>query len=133
MATRQSDVVAAGNYADVAPSKGVVLAVVGTYVVTAETAIGDVIQMCPVPKGAKILDIKMTADGGTASMTASIGDGDDSERFLAAAAQTAAVAWTADAAFGYEYAAADTVDIETLIAAPTEGDTYTMTVMYLLD
>ena len=133
MAIFKSDIVESGSYGAVPPSKGVVMGVRATLVVGSTSAIGDVHQMVPVPAGARILDIKMSADGGTTNMTASLGDGGATARFKALAALSEAVAWVPVLGFGHVYTDADTIDVTTAVAKPTDGDSYIMTVMYIVD
>lgn len=97
-------------------------------------ASGDIIQLVKVPKGATILDLRLNAaiiDGAgatTASLSWSIGDGNDTARYLAsyavngtangvvsnkAQADCVAATWSGIAiekGLGYKYTSEDTID-----------------------
>ena len=139
--------------ADVAPDRqnGQVQVVWGHYSYADEgaVAINDVIQMVPIPKDARILDILVewnsTWDAGS---TFDVGDGDDDDRFLAAIAMAnsgrmslfgglsngAEIDEAINASgLGYTYSAADTIDITIEGAAADTGDTITMAVLYVCE
>jgi len=148
MATRKSAACIA-NYAPDAPD-GNVKCRIGTWTYADDgTAVADdVIQMVPVPKGAQIIDILIgwtALSGGTFD----VGDGTTADRFFdgltandigrvsmfggfngSAAAAEGVCEGATKANLGYEYTAADTIDI-TLISGDVEsGDEITMMVLY---
>jgi len=111
------------------------------YKVTAAMSAGDVIQMCPVPKGALILDTILYAqdmDGTSGSIEYGVGDGSNKSRYISgstvgqsggrdvmdASNATKAVAYTS---------ADDTIDIVVSTAATTSTETgkyLQLTVLY---
>jgi hypothetical protein len=128
----KSDLAMSKDYGDANYPKGIVLAAKATYLVPAGgvPAIDDTLEMVPIPKGAELLDCTLQADGGTASMTISIGDGTTADKFLTATANAAAMVARMDAAFGTVFAAAGKLVVTFAVAAPTPADTYVMTALY---
>lgn len=115
-------------------------------------AINDVIQMVPIPKNAKIIDILVEwSDGFAGSSTFDVGDGDDDNRFYDAvdnstndgrislaggtkggsAIQEGPL--TSMSGYGYVYTSADTIDITVEGAAAAAGDAFTMCVLYTVE
>ena len=137
MANGKSADVLAGDYGVANNPKGVVLAVAATYTVPSSggPGIGEKVEMVPVPKGAKILNVKTAGPAGTASMTAVVGDGGSTSRFNTTI--TASAAFCKDievgTGVGYEYTEDDTIDITFGVAAPTATHVYRMVVTYTLD
>ena len=112
-----------------------------TYTLSANPTAADVIQMVPVPKGARISAVRLaSADldtNGTPTITMKVGDGGDDDRFITSSTigQTGGVAnLNAQTGLGYEYTADDTVDITFGVASATfaAGD-ITLVVEYTTD
>jgi hypothetical protein len=99
---------------------------------------GDVIQICNIPKGACILDMRLTTDlFGTSNATiGSIGDGNTATRYFGTASTSSSLAVALimnNQAIGYTYTADDTIDVTigTVTSASSVGViklaiTYTM-------
>lgn len=140
MATLKSNKIAAKAPARDLPSG--VLAVVGTYALSAALALNDVIQMVTVPAGATILNVILaTTDldtNGTPTIALTVGDGSDADRFITASTvgQAGGVAnLNASTGAGYKYSATDTVDV-TVATGPATGatsGTVSLTVLYTMD
>ena len=81
MTIYKSAAVLAGICPDMAAA-GNVLNRLGTYTVGDALALGDVIQMVPVPKGAMVLDIKGTIAGATSGSIVDVGDGENPDRYI---------------------------------------------------
>lgn len=101
---------------------------------------GDTIQLVPVPKGAKIIDVIATTGGlATASCKISIGDGGSTARYLASAswqnAKTVNYKNTAAAgAPAKTYSADDTIDATIASANPSTSSKYLeVTVLYVME
>ena len=99
------------------PREGLgVVSIVKQVSLTSVTA-NDVVQVCRVPKGAKMLDVKLSgaADGGAITGTVTVGDGNDPDRYITTVSASAAVPvlkmTSAAGGMGYEYSADDTLDI----------------------
>lgn len=117
---------------------GNLIGVTSTYTLTAALTSGQVIQMIPVPKGARMFDptsvILHSTDldtGATPTITLSVGDGDDTDRYITASAiggTSGIVAGTlAPAAFNKVYTADDTIDVLVAAAPATGATTGTLT------
>lgn len=123
--------------------------VTATYEIAAALVVNDVIQMVKVPIGARIVTISLAADdldsGATPLITLDVGDGGDTDRFIAAStiAQAGGIARIGDNitgaaaadCLGYVYTADDTIDV-LVHAAPATGatsGTITMVVTYSND
>jgi len=138
MATYYSDLVTAGVPAKTGIEK---VTQIGKLTIGTALVANDILQMVPVPRGAKITDISIQASGSLGStLTAEIGDGSLTNRFQSAAAfgQGAAglnrmTAGSAGTALGYQYTVNDTVDIKIATAAAgTTGQTVTCVVEYIM-
>lgn len=112
-----------------------------TYTLSSNPSAADVVQMVPVPKGARIVEVVLgTADldtNGTPTITMKVGDGSDDDRFITSSTigQTGGVTrLNAQTGTGYEYTADDTVDITFGAGAATfaSGD-ITLSVHYVTD
>ncbi len=139
MADVQSDLVVNGSVGHSSSPKGMVLAASASYIIPASEGPGqnDKVSMVPVPKGAVVLDVVVSATGGAASLSVDVGDDDDVDRFLDGITNTAAAVASlgadgAAAGVGHEYTVDDTVDITFLGAAPTATHVYTMVVTYMM-
>ena len=143
MADTQSPQVLSGSMGASDVPKGMILATKATYTIPASGApgIGDLVEMAKVPEGAIILDVVVSATGGTTAMTIDVGDASLVDRFLdgIANADTAGIITSlvkagdvANNGVGYEYPADDTIDITFNVAAPTAADVYTMIVTYMM-
>lgn len=140
MATLKSNKITANAPARDLPSG--VLAVVGTYVLSAALALNDVIQMVKVPQGATILNVILAATdldtGGSPAIALTVGDGSDADRFITSSTvgQAGGIAsLNAAAGAGYKYTATDTIDV-TVATGPATGatsGTVTLTVLYTMD
>lgn len=98
---------------------------------------GDVIQMCKVPSGARIIDMVLTVDGtgaaGVQSYTiGSMGDGNAAGRYLGTLSVVTSLVQRLAlvGGFGYSYSAEDTIDIT--IGTITSGTAATATVRLTL-
>ena len=107
----------------------------GTFSLTAALVINDVIQMCKVPNGARILNIDLYCDdldtNGTPLIALDVGDGGSVNRFAQAVliAENGGImrGIQTKAGFGYQYSLAantgyDTIDIK-VNTAPATGAT----------
>jgi hypothetical protein len=99
------------------PREGLgVVSIVKQVSLTSVTA-NDVVQVCKVPSGAKMLDVKLSGanDGGAIVGTVTVGDGGDPDRYITSislsAASTVKQMTSAAGGMGYEYSADDTLDI----------------------
>lgn len=150
MATIKSSAVLSGNAPD--RMNGQVQVVWGHWDFTTDGggAINDVIQMVPIPKGARIIDILVewpaTFDG---AATFDVGDGDNDDRFMAAisnatnAGRLSLFGGFSNAAeideainasgLGYLYTADDTIDITCEGGAAATGDYFDMCVLYTVE
>lgn len=135
MATFNSDIVTAGNQ----PRAGLdITAVKATYTVSANLTAADIIQMVTVPAGATILSVRAGVSASIgATATASIGDGSDADRFIAAATfgqgAVGVLYIPVSTGIGYTYTAEDTIDITiATMATPATGAVITMTVIYTM-
>ncbi|MFY9588672.1 MAG: hypothetical protein WAT66_14605 [Actinomycetota bacterium] len=114
-----------------------------THTVSANPAADDRLQLFKVPRGARILEVLLvTTDmdtGGSPTLTAEVGDGGDTDRFIsskAIGAAGAAVIQRLDNPVGlnYQYTAEDTIDVTFPATAATfAAGTITAVVMYSLD
>lgn len=130
---------ASAAYSGVQPRAGIgINSVQGEIELTSVTA-NDVVQMVKVPLGAAIIDVKVSGDGaGTIVGTVSVGDGSDPDRFITATSASGAMAVqginSAAGGCGYEYTAADTIDV-TFAAVSTGSGTMTLRLqaLYTMD
>lgn len=119
--------------------------VTGTYTVSATNTIAaaDVLQMVKVPAGATIQEVILSCSdldtNGTPTLAMVVGDGTTTDRFIITSGtigRTAAglVRMDNHAGHGYQYTAADTIDvvISAVATAATTG-TIVLTVVYSLD
>ena len=138
MTVIQSAAVVAGVMPDYARAGGV-LCRFGTYTPTTDKAAGTTIQMVPVPKNARIIDMHVTLASCTSFGTFDVGDGSDTDRFFdgidtatnADNNYTLHVDGTSNGA-NYKYTANDTIDVvvvDSLMADKTRLD---VTVWYTM-
>lgn len=113
------------------------ISVTSTYALAAALVVNDVIQMVKVPKYARVVEIILSTpdlDTGTA-ITLDVGDGDDTDRYIVSSTVGQAggvVRLGTNGGNGYQYTAADTIDI-LVSTGPTTGatsGTITLTVIY---
>jgi hypothetical protein len=139
MTTYQSAAVISGVMPDYARAGGV-LNRYGTYTPAAALAEGSTIEMVPIPKNARIIQINILLASHDCIGTYDVGDGDDGDRFMdGIAAVTGGAAQVFDlfadgstAGINYKYTSQDTIDIvvkESLLSAKTRLD---MTVQYTM-
>src|SRR5574343_9145 len=85
MATVYSPAVLAGIMPDFTQA-GVVLSRFSKYTQVALIDVADVVQMIPVPKNCRIIDVQvwLASPCGSAGLTVNIGDGGDTDRYFAA-------------------------------------------------
>ena len=137
MADVTAAAVLAGNIGVSNTPRGVVLGYTAEYTVPASGApgIGDKVEMIPVPKGARILSVVTSGPAGTATMTATVGDDDDPDRFTKTITASAAFTKAIDneVGVGFKFTADDTIDLTFLVAAPTATHVYRMAVTYFMD
>lgn len=110
----------------------------GEYTLTSAAELGtinNVIEMVRVPAGARIIGMHgyLPDNDGGASFTLDVGDGSDTDRFIAASTVGQAAGWfstvnMASTGVGYKYTAADTIDLlvhaAPASAAATSGTVY---------
>lgn len=121
-----------GGYGDSNSPKGVVLGTKGVYTVpTAAPVAGDTIVMCTVPAGAVITNLVLTADGGTGSLTITVGDGSTADAFGTVSDPTAAFEHVATG-MNVETSADTEITLTTGGATMTAADVYTCVVMYFM-
>jgi hypothetical protein len=111
-----------------------------TYELTAALVLDDVIQMVKIPVGAIIQEVILSVDDldGATSLTLSVGDGDDPNRYIQAstigqAGGTARMAMvTTIDCHNYTYTADDTIDVhaEAVSGSETATGTIVLTVFY---
>lgn len=115
--------------------------VCSTYSITANPTAADILQMVPVPRGARIIDVTLSATdldtNGTPTITMLVGDGGDNDRFITSSTigQTGGVArLNAQTGFLYEYTADDTIDVTFGVASATfASGTIQLAVTYTTD
>lgn len=103
--------------------------VTSTFALSAALAAADVIELVKVPKGAVILDVVLGVDdldsGATPAITLTVGDGDDTDRYIESSTvgQAGGVArLDNEVGVGHAYTAEDTIDV-TVGTAPATGAT----------
>lgn len=93
---------------------------VALYSGSASFSAGDIVQVTNIANGGRVVDVQIIANNLSASIgpTVSVGDGNDTGRFVATATVNATVVGRMNLVGGanYEYTADDTVDV--LIAGP---------------
>lgn len=121
-----------------------VYALYGHYALAAALVINDVIQMVAVPAGARVLGVSIKTPDldthQTPTIALDVGDGDDTDRFIAASiigqagGQVNNMAATYGNADGYakQYSADDTIDIKVLTAPATGATTGTIELVALV-
>lgn len=132
---------ASAAYSGIQPRAALgVNSVEGRISVTSVTA-NDVLQMVKIPKGANILDVKVSgaADSGGIVGAVTVGDGNDADRYITTTSASAAVPIigmnSAAGGLGYEYSADDTIDI-TMASVSVGSGTATIlvcSVLYTMD
>ena len=120
-------------------TKSATITAIGTYLVpgSAGPDDDDVIQMVTIPKGAIVLQVIVTADGGTTNANFKVGIGSDTDLFIDDVQNDAAIkenmiADGNDDGTLYLFTADDTVDLLFDTAGPTAADTYQLTVTYVM-
>lgn len=117
------------------------IVIFATYSVTAALVVNDVIEMVPVPAGAIITGVTLGATdldtGGSPAIVLDVGDGTTVDRLIAAATVGQAGGSTSTlpaGAFGYTYAAADTINVKVKTAPATgaTSGTISLRVSYVL-
>lgn len=112
--------------------------VTGTYTVSANLAANDVIQMVKIPAGATVQEVIVSASASVAATsTGEVGDGDDTDRFVASGSIGGGAAslgrLNAATGHGYKYSSEDTIDIKfTVQTTPTTGAVLKLTAFYTL-
>jgi hypothetical protein len=101
----------------------------------ADLPASDIVQMCPVVPGMKIIDIKLSFEAFGASRTLDIGDGGDVDRFfdgldVSAVGKATQYVGGANAGLNHKYSAEDTIDITVLGGTWPSGVTVKMNVIY---
>ncbi len=132
---------ASAAYSGVQPRAGLgVCSVEGRKSVTSVTA-NDVIQMVKIPAGANILDVKVSGDGTTTNLAATItvGDGNSATRYITATSASGAMVLAGInsivGGLGYEYSADDTIDItfSAVSVGSATATTLVVSVLYTMD
>lgn len=100
--------------------------------------VNDVVQMCKVPKGARVLEVILTTtdlDTGTPALVLDVGDGDDTDRYIDGAT-IGGTGGTARLGSGittntpaFTYTANDTIDVLVQVAPATGTATGTLTLV----
>lgn len=129
---------AASNQVFTGPGGGVVFVREFTYPVTGSLALNDVIQMIPVFKGERVVDLQLIAEDidSATTLVLDVGDGDDTDRYIdgATIGQAGGVARygqgiDTDAevvALTKTYTVADTIDVLVQVAATAVAGTITL-------
>jgi len=130
MATTFQTAEVVANNAFTPPGGGVIGVREAVYNFTAAFVIDDVIQMIPVAKGERVVDLQLIVETDLDTSTGivlDVGDGVDTDRYIdgATIGQTGGVAKhgsglvtaAAAAAANYKYTAADTIDVLVAVAA----------------
>lgn len=138
MASLYKTGLAESNSGFVGPGGGVVYVREATYAITGAMVVDDVIQMVPVAKGERLVDLQVVLedfDTGTA-LVVDVGDGDDVDRYVdgSTIGQTGGlvrlgqgIATDAAAiAVSRLYTAADTIDVYIAVAPGTPVTTGTV-------
>lgn len=115
--------------------------VCASYSITANPTASDVLQLVPVPRGARVIDVVLAATdldtNGTPTITMTVGDGGSANRFITTSTigQTGGVArLNNQLGHLYEYTADDTIDVTFGVASATfASGTITLTVTYTTD
>lgn len=99
---------------------------VASFTVSTALAENDVIEMVKVPAGATVVDLWLSAEdldtGATPSITLDVGDGDDTDRYLAGSTIGQAGGFArmdTQTGAGHSYAAEDTIDVLVSAAVAT--------------
>ena len=118
-----------------------IVSVTSKYTLTGALVVNDVIQMAKIPAGAVIQEVVLSCtDLDTASSPAivlEVGDDGDTDRFIGASTVGQAGGVTrlsAHAGHGYQYSAANTIDVK-VATGPTTGaatGTITLTAIYTM-
>lgn len=108
----------------VQPRAGIdITAVYSAYTIAAAVALNDVFQMAWIPKGATVLNgaLKVPALDSSTGVTVDVGDGSDTDRYIASStigrsSAAGVVVWPGGtgqntAGFTYTYTTTDTIDI----------------------
>ena len=137
MSTLYSDAVTSGIMPDYARVGGVISRT-ASYTAAAAVAVDDVIQMIPIPKDAKILDMKLGIASASKFSTLDVGDASDVDRFFDGI-PTGMVDNTFSL-FGdgttngmnYRYTTQDTIDITVLDSQLAIGTRLDLSVQYTI-
>jgi hypothetical protein len=113
-------------------SAGAVYEATAKFLIPNGQASGSVVKMIPVPARARVVEVIAAAVD--QASTVAVGDDGDDDRYIASAAITAGVVSRLNKAvgIGFNYAAADTIDIK-FGATPTAGGTVFLTVLYVIE
>ena len=138
MTTYKSSAVKNKDFSDATVPYGTVIAVKGTYTIpTGDLTADDVVQMVSVPKGAIILDVVAASSDTTTSLVIDVGDGTTADKFIDGITASSAFVSSLSAdgdpdndGVGYQYTAADTIDMTFLAAAADATNVYTLIVTY---
>jgi hypothetical protein len=106
------------------------------YSLTASISAGDILQLVKVPEGAVIDDIYIKADLTGSAFAAVLGDGGDSDRFMAAFTLSAQGVVRASIGIPYSYSvsAYDTIDLVfSGVTSTTVAGSVSCTVLYHVD
>ena len=102
-----------------------------TYSLSAALVVNDVIQMVKIPAGATVISVTLAAadldSSGTPAIVLTVGDGDDTDRFITTAVGTIAQAGGVcrldnPVGLNHKYTADDTIDVK-VTTAPGTGAT----------
>jgi len=104
-----------------------------SYTKTAAESAGDVYLMCPVPKGAQIVDVILQPTMGGGSVTMNCGDAGSATRYGSLSC-AASIAVHAAAGVGYSYSVDDSIKLTvgTATSASAVGS-FRLTVLYQFD
>lgn len=133
MATYTADAAAATVSPKHSVNAGQPVVVYSSYAMTATPATNDVFQMVRVPKGAVVIDVKLTStdidSSGSPTAVLDVGDGGDTDRFIDGStigqAGGITAAMNVNTGFGYTYTEEDTIDV-LIQAGPATGATGTL-------
>jgi hypothetical protein len=109
------------------------------HTVSGSLSAGDIIQLAKIPNGATVIDVIMRTAITPAQVVLSVGDGNDTGRFMASLTYTSNV-YRAGQGIPYKYSISDdaaiqwdTVDVRVQTASGSGNSTFAATILYTMD
>lgn len=138
MTTVRSDAVTAGIMPNLMKAGGILNRIADYTVVTSALANGTTIEMVPIPKDAKIVDMKLSVRSATDACTLDVGDASDRDRFFDGVG--CGLVNVAFSQFGdgtsnginYRYTSQDTIDVHVLTTTMAVGTEVNLNVSYVM-